>query len=459
MTFQLQIQQCRPPPPPPQLRLKNNNISSIRSTLTKQGQRFLTKLTTTTNTDNLITKFVHSSSKSVLLSTLTHLLSLSPTNNNNLSSLALPLYTTISESPWYTWNSTIIADLITLLHKLQLYNESQTLISEAVSKLNNRERELVQFYSKLLESHSKRASQTGFDSAYSYLNNMLHTSSSLYVKRRAYESMVSGLCSMDKPREPENLIQDFKVGGGDKIQIQPSGFEFKSILYGYGRLGLFHDLLRVVDQMEKNGFVIDTVCYNMVLSSFGIHGEYVEMVSWLTRMRNSGVPFSIRTYNSVSNSCPTVMRKVVELNDLALSIEELLNAGLEGGEAMVVKELLSCSAIFDEVMVWDSKEVKLDLHGFHLGSAYLVMLLWLEEMHKRLLNASNYEIPAEITVVCGVGKHSNVRGESPVKALVKEMMMKMKGPLRIDRKNNGCFIAKGKTIKIWLCELRKPQFH
>jgi pentatricopeptide repeat protein len=70
-----------------------------------------------------------------------------------------------------------------------------------------------------LESHSKRASQTGFDSAYCYLNNMLHTSSSLYVKRRAYESMVSGLCSMDKPREAENLIQDFKVGGGERFKF------------------------------------------------------------------------------------------------------------------------------------------------------------------------------------------------------------------------------------------------
>jgi hypothetical protein len=84
MTFQLQIQQCRPlpSPPPTQLRLKN----SIRSTLTKQGQRFLTKLTTTTNTDNLIRKFVQSSPKSVLLSTLTHLLS--PNNNNNNNNLS-----------------------------------------------------------------------------------------------------------------------------------------------------------------------------------------------------------------------------------------------------------------------------------------------------------------------------------------------------------------------------------
>lgn len=266
---------------------------------------------------------------------------------------------------------------------------------------------------------------------------------------------------MDKPREAENLVRDLSRTDGDddnngngQFRFQPSAFEFKGILYGYGRLGMFHDLLRVVDQMEKNGFVIDTVCYNMVLSTYGKHGEHVEMVSWLRRMRDSGVPFSIRTYNSVSNSCPTIMRKVVDMdmNELVLSIEEL-NGSLEGGEAMVVKELVLCSVILEEVMVWDSKEVKLDLHGFHLGSAYLVMLLWLEEMQKRLLNG---EIPAEITVVCGFGKHSNVRGESPVKVLVKEMLMKMKSPLRIDRKNIGCFVAKGKAVKNWLCELRNP---
>ncbi|XP_058753486.1 pentatricopeptide repeat-containing protein At2g17033-like [Vicia villosa] len=462
LRFQLQIQQSPPLPLPFQMQhhvIRNNN--SVRCALTKQGQRFLTKLSTSnnTNTDNLIRKFVQSSSKSVQLSTLTHLLSPTTHNNNNLSSFALPLYTRISESPWFTSNPTITADLISLLHKLQLHTESQTLFSQTISNLNNRERDLVLFYSKLLISHSKRASQTGFDSAYSYLNNLLHTSSSLYVKRRAYQSMVSGLCAMDKPREAENLIQDFQQTdggpGGDRIQIQPSAFEFKSIIYGYGRLGLFQDMVRVVDEMEKNRFVMDTVCYNMVLSTYGIHGEHGEMVSWLRRMRNSGVPFSIRTYNSVSNSCPTIMRKVVELNDLALSMEELLSECLVGGEATVIKELLSCCAIFEEVMVWDSSRVKMDLHGFHLGSTYLVMLLWFEEMQKRLLNASNYEIPDEITVVCGVGKHSSVRGESPVKALVKEMMMKMKGPLRIDRKKDGCFVAKGKAVKVWLCELTK----
>ena len=87
----LSIQQC---PLPLQLQtgqlgLKKNN--TIRCTLTKQGQRFLTKLSTTdTNTQNLICKFVKSSSKFVLLSTLTHLLS-PTTTHHHISSLALPV--------------------------------------------------------------------------------------------------------------------------------------------------------------------------------------------------------------------------------------------------------------------------------------------------------------------------------------------------------------------------------
>ncbi|KAE9611559.1 hypothetical protein Lal_00011913 [Lupinus albus] len=431
-------------------KLKENKIRRMMMqtcTLTKQGERFLTKLATTSSTDSLIRKFVQGSPKSIALTTLSHLLSPS-TSYPQLSSLAVPLYARISEAPWFNWNPTIVADLAALLDTQGRHDQAETLISEATSRLESNKRELALFYCKLVESHSKRSAQIGFDVAYSYLNQLLHTSSSVYIKRKAYEYMVSGLCSMDRPREAENLVQDLRDNGG----LEPSAFELKSIVYGYGRLGLFQDLQRVVDQMEKSGFVIDTVCSNMVLSTYGIHGEHMEMVSWLQRMRNSGIPFSVRTYNSVSNSCPTIMRKMVELNDLPLSIGEL-DASLEGGEAMLVKEMLGSCVILEEVMVWSSLEVKLDLHGFHLGSSYLVMLLWLEEMHRRL-NESSYGIPAEITVVCGAGKHSNVRGESPVKVMVKEMMVKMKSPLRIDRKNNGCFVAKGRAVKNWLCEMK-----
>ncbi|XP_028797359.1 pentatricopeptide repeat-containing protein At2g17033-like [Neltuma alba] len=155
---------------------------------------------------------------------------------------------------------------------------------------------------------------------------------------------------MDRPCEAENLVENMRIKA-----LEPSAFEFKSIMYGYGRLGLFQDSERLLVQMEKEGFVIDTVCSNMVLSAYGMHGEPTNMVSWLQRMRKTSIPFSKRTYNYVLNSCPVLMRKLVDLNGFPLSIEEL-NASLEGDEAMVVGELIRSTEILEEVMVWDSKQ-------------------------------------------------------------------------------------------------------
>ena len=70
------------------------------------------------------------------------------------------------------------------------------------------------------------------------------------------------------------------------------------------------------------------------------------------------------------------------------------------------------------------------------------------------MNDSNYGIPTQIIVVCGSGNRNNVRGEYSVKVLAKKMMVSMGSPLSIDRKNNGCFVAKGKAVKSWLCESR-----
>jgi len=75
-------------------------ITMETSTLTKQGQRFLTKLTTSAAAaDNLIRRFVQGSPKSVVLTTLSHLLSPS-TSHPHLSSIALPVSTILSPNPF-----------------------------------------------------------------------------------------------------------------------------------------------------------------------------------------------------------------------------------------------------------------------------------------------------------------------------------------------------------------------
>lgn len=358
----------------------------------------------------------------------------------------MQLYSRIKEASWFEFNTKLVAALAALLDKQGRYDESEALISEAVSKLGHRQRELALFYCNLVESHSKQSSEHGFDSSYAHLYQLLRNSSSIYVKRRAFESMVGGLCTMDKPCQAESLMEEMRVKG-----LKPSVFELRSVMYGYGRLGLLRDMLRIVQQMESEGLEIDTVCSNMVLSSYGAHNELPQMVSWLQKMKASSIPFSIRTYNSVLNSCPTITAMLQDLNDIPLSIDKL-NAILEGDEALLVEELVG-SQVLEEAMVWDSSEVKLDLHGMHLGSAYLIMLQWIEKTRNRFRSNDDGKliVPAEVVVVCGSGKHSNVRGVSPVKTMIKEMMVRMRSPMKIDRKNAGCFIAKGRSVKDWLC--------
>jgi pentatricopeptide repeat protein len=231
--------------------------------------------------------------------------------------------------------------------------------------------------------------------------------------------------------------------------LKASRFEFRSVLYAYGRLGLFEDMQRIVHQMENEGLGIDTVCSNMVLSAYGAHDKLAEMASRLRKMKASGIPFSVRTYNSVLNSCPRIMAMLEVINGLPLSIEELSGV-LNGDEALVVEELVGSCSVLEEVMEWDSLEAKLDLHGMHLGSAYLIMLQWVEELRHCLMDGKHV-IPGQVTVVCGSGKHSNVRGKSPVKGLVRNMLVRMKSPMRNDRKNIGCFVCKGKVVRDWLC--------
>lgn len=356
--------------------------------------------------------------------------------------MSLQLYLKISEATWFSWNPKLVADLIALLDKRGQTDQAQILISDAVSKLVLKERELVLFYCNLIDSHSKHRSKPGLFDSYTRLKLLMSNSSSVYVKRRAFESMVSGLCGMDLPLEAENLMGEMR-----DLALKPSVFEFRCVIYAYGRLGLLNDMKRCLNLMEVEGFGLDTVCSNMILTSFGAHGELSEMVLWLQRIRNSGVGLSIRTYNSALKSCPTIMSLLQDLKNVPITIQELVD-DLNGDEWLLVQELIG-STVLEDAMVWNSLEGKLDLHGMHLGSAYLIILQWREELRSRF-KEGNCIVPAEITVVCGMGKHSAVRGESPMKQLVKQMMIQMKCPMRIDRNNVGCFVAKGRVLKDWL---------
>lgn len=418
--------------------------------LMKQSHKFLSSLSSPalagdpSATNRHIKKFVSASPKSVSLNVLSHLLS-PHTSLPHLSFFAPSLYSEITQASWFDWNPKLIADLVALLNKQERFDESETLLSTAASKLKSNERDFALFLCNLAESNSRQGSAQGFNQACVRLREILQRTSSVYVKTQAYKSMVSGLCNMDQPNDAETVIEEMRVQ-----KLKPGVFEYKSVLYCYGRLGLFDDMNRVVNMMETEGHRVDTVCSNMVLSSYGAHDALPQMGSWLRKLKDFNVPLSLRTYNTVLNSCPTFTSLLKDLNTCPLSVSELLTF-LNEDEVTLVRELTR-SSVLDEAMVeWSSLEGKLDLHGMHLSSSYLLMMQWMDEIKARF-SEEECVVPAEIVVVSGSGKHSSVRGESPVKALVKKIMVRTGSPMRIDRKNVGCFIAKGKTVKEWLCQ-------
>ncbi|XP_073122488.1 pentatricopeptide repeat-containing protein At2g17033 [Henckelia pumila] len=433
------------PPVPSRFRLRRCLFRPVACTLTKQGEHLLSALAIAEDpaaTIGLLRKFVASSSKHVALNTLSHLLS--PSNSHSrLRILAFPLYSIIRQETWFIWNAKLVADLIASLYKQERFGEAENLFSETVLKLRFKERDLCMFYCNLVASHAKHKSIEGFLDLCAELSQLVFQSSSVYIKQRGYESMIGGFCEMGFPDGAENLIQEMREMG-----LKPSGFELRSLVYGYGQTGNLEDMKRCVVQMEDGGFDVDTVCCNMVLSSFGAQNKLSDMLSWLKKMRGSSVISSIRTYNSALNSCPSLLLLLRDLKNVPLSINELVGS-LNEDEADLILELAK-SSVLDQAMEWGSSELKLDLHGMHLSTAYLMMLQWFDELKQRFY-AGNYGTPTEILVVCGSGKHSSKRGESPVKGLIKEMMIRMKCPLRIDRKNTGCFITKGKVFKDWLC--------
>ncbi|XP_020092848.1 uncharacterized protein LOC109713258, partial [Ananas comosus] len=350
-------------------------------------------------------------------------------------------YARIRETSWFSWNSKLTADVAALLEQLGQCFDAEHLVSSSISTIRS-PRDLALFYCNLIESYSGRGLRQKVVDICSSLRNLP------FSGRKPYKSMIKGFCLLDMPEEAEANLQEMALLG-----LKPSAFEFRLIAQSYGKPGSFSEMKRVIGLMEDAGFSVDTVCANVVLSCYGDRGELPEMVEWLKWMRELGIDFSVRTFNTVLNSCSVIVGMVRDLDTLPLSIEQLLDK-LESESASVVEAALIRklidSALLVEMLEWSPAEGKLDLHGFHATSAFVIMLQFVDELRSRL-SAENAVVPAEISVVCGSGKHSDVRGRSPVKMVVSEMLFRTNSVMRLDRKNSGRFVGRGKAVKEWLC--------
>lgn len=330
---------------------------------------------------------------------------------------------------------------------LEVQNESseaEMLITDSILRLRQSPKDLSLFYYDLIVSLCYHGLIRKANEVYAELQSMT------FSGQRSFELAIKSLCVMGNPTEAESKLKEMILLGH-----RPSSFAFASVAQSYGKLGSFSEIKRVIGLMEESGLEIDTVCANMVLSCYADHEEFAQMAAWLQRMRELGICFSLRTYNTSLNSCQNILQMTNEIESLPLSLTGLIEK-LENdcascqNEAMVVKELVN-SSFLAETIDWSESEVKLDLHGFNLVSAYVILLQWIEEMRSRF-DIEGTAFPGEISVVSGMGKHS-VSGKSMIRSLVSKILSRMDSPLRLDRKNVGRFVGRGKAVKDWLSRL------
>lgn len=316
--------------------------------------------------------------------------------------------------------------------------DADELISQSISMLQS-PRDLAAFYSDLIDAFSERGLKDRVLEMYTLVKEIQ------FPGRKHFESVLKALCFMGMPKDAERLLDEEMQASGFK----PSAFEFRALVQSYGELALFSDMQRVIGIMEEAGYPVDVVCANIVLSCYGDHGQLSEMISWIQSMKRMKIGYSVRTFNTVLNSCPVMVSMVHNLRCLPLSIGKFVEMVKVRSEleVLLVRELLEAELV-DEMLEWDCLEGKLDLHGFHLASVYVIVLKWMEVVKERL--SGDGVVPLEISLVCGSGKHSSKVGESPVKMLVSEMMFQLGSPLRMDRRNVGRFVAKGKAVRDWL---------
>uniref|UniRef100_A0A0D9VBF8 Smr domain-containing protein n=1 Tax=Leersia perrieri TaxID=77586 RepID=A0A0D9VBF8_9ORYZ len=353
--------------------------------------------------------------------------------------LAIPFYEAVTQARWFKWSSIHAAAVAALLEINGSKEESRSLISDSISRLDSTTTEEVAlFYCDLMAAFSSRGMRDRAMDFYAQLKTMPLSGA------KTYTAMIKSLCLMGLAGEAEAALRKMVSEG-----YKPEAFQFGLVAKCYGKAGSLVEMERVISSMSDAGIRLGTGAANIVLSCYSSCRDHSRMLAWLKKMRKLRVAPTTKAYNFVLNSCPAVGSMAQELGPLLpLSTAELVkkvrSASPWPEEPELVQELLSSSSVLDKAMDWSVSEVKLNLHGFSTIAAYVLMLQWVDVMKARR------ELPLEVSVVCGIGKHSDVRGEPKVRELAQEVLSRMGSPLRLSMRNKGRLVAKRDRVKQWL---------
>jgi pentatricopeptide repeat protein len=353
-------------------------------------------------------------------------------------------YEAVTQARWFKWSSIHAAAVAALLEINGSTRESRSLISDSILQHLQSTDEVALFYCDLMAAFSSRGLKGRAMDFYKELRSKPLT------RCKTYMAMIKSLCLMGLTTEAEEALKEMVTLG-----YQPEAFQFGLVAKCYGKSGSIVEMERVISSMSDAGIRLGTGAANIVLSCYSSCRDHSKMLAWLKKMRKLRIAPTTKAYNFVLNSCPVLALMVQELGpSLPLSttglVKKLKSASPQTAEAELVHELLATSPVLEKAMEWSETEVKLNLHGFSMVATYVLMLQWVEVMKGR-------KLPLEVSVVCGIGKHSDVRGEPKVRDLAQEVLSRMCSPLRLSTRNKGRLVAKRDRVKQWLINLPVPE--
>ncbi|XP_037450628.1 pentatricopeptide repeat-containing protein At2g17033-like [Triticum dicoccoides] len=429
----------QPAPGPAALRRRRFSPASLRRAASGGGSRWrserrlmseLERTVTAGAAERVIRGYVGTKSERAALAALSRLLM-------DSNPLAVPFYEAVTQARWFKWISIHAAAVAALLEANGAAEESRSLIADSAARLESGA-ELALFYCDLMAAFSSRGLKRRAMDFYAQLRAM---PTPLPGGGKTYMAMIKSLCMLGLAAEAEEALKEMVSLG-----YQPDAFQFGLVAKCYGKAGQLAEMERVIASMSDAGIRLGTGAANIVLSCYSACRDHGKMLAWLKKMRKLRVAPTTKAYNFVLNSCPTVVSMARQLDpSLPLSaaqlVRKLKSASPWPAEAEVVQELLAASSVLNKAMVWSETEVKLNLHGFSITSTYVLMLQWVDSVKV------SRTLPLEVSVVCGVGKHSDVRGEPKVRELAQEVLSRMGSPLQLSVRNKGRLMAKRDRLK------------
>ena len=357
------------------------------------------------------------------------------------STLSFPqMYLALVNAPWFKWDPGLLAELTALLTNCQETQLSQVLLETHHEKLNSKQ--LLELKCALILHYARNHLKTEMLATF----KSVELSSDSHVRVSAFSSLIQAYACMDLPHDAYTTLIDMQTHG-----FKPYSKDLKAVLFSFGRCALFDNMERVTSDMEKMGSLKDPVVFNMIINTYATVENHSKIKEWIDKMLASGVKPTVRSLNAVAKACP-VLTKLSTRNTyvpIAMLFEYLETNCATQGEIKSVEYLVKLCLV-QEAVKWDTSW-QLDLHSTVVGSAYVMLLCWLKEVLGRL--DTRVEFPSEIVIVTGWGKHSETRGSSLIKLMVRDLLENMGSPFMVDSQNKGRLFAKSHAVLTWLRRL------